>query len=173
MLGVVVQIGGIAGAGGLDAGSFVPHRCLFPQATEHISLAIYHMQRIDLSAKAVVVVGAAKMQLADGVDRVTGCSQAMSPAWHFTMVREGVVPISQLVHVAPGSEGCTRRNADRTVGVGARKPGAAGGQAVQVGRLHAGMAITPGDIAAVLVGEDEEKVCRLQLYQVHLRCLIG
>ena len=153
---VVGQVGRIAGAGRQDAGARVADRRILAQAAEQVALPVHHVQRLDL-ARETAVVAAAEVQLADRVAGQPVPGQVVAPARHAAVVRVGVVPVADLVHVASGGKRGSRRHAQRAVGVGGLEPGAGGGQPVQVGR-DAVAAVAAGAAQVVLVRQDEQQI---------------
>ena len=82
----------------------------------------------------------------------------MSPARYAAIVGYAVVPVADLVHEAPGCECSASGYADGAIGVGVGEAGAAGGELVEVWRLHKRVPGAAHGGGLVLVGEDEEQV---------------
>ena len=102
------------------------------------------------------VIGAAEMQLADGVDPGAAIFQTVSPTRDLAVVRKGVVPQTQFVHKTPGGQRSPGWNTDRAVGVGTGEPGAGRSHSIEIGRPYQRVTVTTRGIAVVLVGEDEK-----------------
>ena len=87
----------------------------------------------------------------------------MSPARYAAIVGYAVVPVADLVNVAPGCEDGAGGDADGAIGVGVGVAGAAGGELVEVWRLHKRVPGAAHGGGLVLVGEDEEQVGWFQM----------
>ena len=70
----------------------------------------------------------------------------------------GVVPIADLVDVAPRRQARPGRHADRAVGIGLIEARAAGGQIVKNRSPHDGVAVTVRDLLSVLVRKNEQQI---------------
>ena len=115
-------------------------------------------QRLDLFAEAVVVLGAAEVQLADRVDPVALLPQPVAPAGDGAVVGDAVVPAADVVDVAPGLQRGARRHTHGAVDIGVLEAGAAGRQPVEGRCLHQQVTLAAHGVAAVLVREDEQQV---------------
>ena len=72
------------------------------------------------------VLGVAVVELSDGYDGNIIVLKTVPPAWHLSHIGMRVVPVSNFVDVAPGSESGARRRANGTVRVGVLKASARG-----------------------------------------------
>ena len=121
--------------------------------------AVDDVHRHDLFGKAVVVaLAAAKVQLADRDHAMAGVAQRVVPARDRAVVAVGVVPVADLVHVAPDREARAGRHADRARGVRRREARAARRQRVEIGRGDERMAGGSEKFRVVLVGHQHEEV---------------
>ena len=109
----------------------------------------------------MVIAGLApKMQFANGRRSVAGLAQRVVPTRHAAVIGVGVVPKTDLMHVAPGGKGGAGRHANGAAGVGLAETGAAAGQAVEVRGLDERMAGTAQELGVVLVGHQHQHVER-------------
>ena len=150
---VVAGVVGFARAGlGTELHRADALRQLVADQAEQVADAVDDMHRQDLFIEAVAArIGVLIVQLADRHGMVAGRHRAMAPARRRALVGDRVVPAAVLVHMAAGGEAGAARHADRAVGIGARESGAAGREAVQVGRLDDRMAGVSGDLRIVFV----------------------
>ena len=130
------------------------------------------MQRHVLLAEAVVVVRAAEVQLADGIDAVAPGLEPVGPGGDAAVIGDGVVPESDVVHVAAGLEARARGDADWRVAVGVGETHAARRQPIEVGRADHRVSVTAEHTLAVLVRHDEQQISGLHDRSCSLACLI-
>ena len=140
------------------------------QQADQVTLLVHHVHGQDFFGEAVVFVGTAEMQFADGRHVVPAFAQQMVPALGRTVIRIGVVPKADLVNVFANGECSTCRHADGAGGVGLGKARSASGQRVEVRGLNNRVAITTQDLAAVLVGHDDKQVLRFHQRVSSVRC---
>ena len=114
----------------------------------------------DLTRKAVVVLGAPEVELAHRHHLVTRVEQPGAPSLDRAVVRRRAVPGADLVRIPAGREARPRRNADGRVRVGVRKPDAAPCQSVEIGRARDLVAVAAGDVAVVLIRENDHGIGR-------------
>ena len=136
----------------------LPDRQRVAQPAERVANAVDDMQRHDLLGEAVVVTGAAEVQLADRHRCVTGFLEPVPPRRHAAVIGDRIVPEADLVDMAAGRQRGARRHADRRIGVGVGEAHATRRQPVEVRRLDHRVAITAEHPPAVLVRQDEQKV---------------
>jgi hypothetical protein len=84
----------------------------------------------------------------------------MSPSTNAAFVRKCVVPVPNFMDISPGGQAGASGNANRTIRVGVVKTDAAGCKRVQVGGLNLLMTVTTGNITVVLIGQNEQEICR-------------
>ncbi len=142
----------------MDAFAFVAERWIVSDGAEGVAYAFYHVEGIYFSGESIVVFGAAEVEFSNGVYVVALFPEAVVPAWDASVVGEGVVPVANLVDVAPGGQGGASGYADGAVCVGMCKTCTPISQPVYTGSLHHGVAVTAGCVPVVLVREDEEHV---------------
>jgi hypothetical protein len=144
------------------------HRQVVADQAHQVAFALDHVHRHDgLGESAVVVVGA-EMELADRHRLVAGLAQAVVPARDRAVIWIGVVPEADLVDVFAGRERRARRDADRRGRPAGGKPRAAPGQQVEIRRPHKRMAVATHEVAAVLVGHQDDEVLRSHCFDAHL-----
>ena len=112
----------------------------------------------DFLVEAVGIADIPIVQLPDGRDPIAADLQAVSPGLFVTPVGAAVVPMPDLVHMAPRGHAGPGRHADGGIAVGAPEERAALREAVQVRRPYDGVPVAPEDPARVLVGEQEHQV---------------
>jgi hypothetical protein len=154
---IVVLVAGLpaTGVGGEAQGSLAPWWRI-AQHADGITDPIHDVQRHVLFAEAVVVLGAAEVQLADRIDAMTRRSQPVCPGGDAAVIGVGIIPKANVVHVAPGMETGARGYADRRIAVGIGKAQAAACQLIEIGRLDHGMAMAAEHAPAVFVRHDEQ-----------------
>ena len=127
----------------------------------HVADAVDDVHRDDLLREAVVVAGSApEVQLANRHDPVTRLAQPVMPARQRAVVAVGVVPVADLVVVASDGECRARRHADRAGGIGRREARPGGRQRIQVGRRDERVSGGAEELGVVLVGHEDEQICR-------------
>ena len=157
---VVAQIGGFTRPRVENAVAPFAQGRILPDAANQLADALGHIHPIDFFAEAVVVLGPTVVELADGIGPIALGLQPMSPGGMCARVREGVVPQTDVVDVAPGCQRPPTGHADGTVGVGIVKTRAPSRQPIQMGRLHSRVAITASSRGLMFVGAEKEQVCR-------------
>ena len=142
------------------AGAFAG-RHVVSDRPHHIADAVHHIQRNALLLKTFRRAGAFVMQLPDRFDPMPFPREASPPPFHRAVVREGVVPISDLMNVPARREAGARRNADRAVRVCVGKARSARRERVQIRRERGAVAVRAHRVPPVLVRENEEQIGRL------------
>ena len=128
------------------------------QQHRHAAFAVEDVHRHDLLVEAVVVLGGAKMQLADRGGLVAGIAHAVHPAGDPAVIDDRVVPIAGLMRIAPGRDRGARGTADRRRGIGIGEARAGQGKAIERRRLHLRMVIAAEHAAGMIVGQEEQQI---------------
>ena len=101
-----------------------------------------------------------EMQFANGRRSVAGLAQRVVPTRHAAVIGVGVVPKTDLMHIAAGGKGGAGRHANGAAGIGLAETGAPTGQTVQVRGLDERMAGTAQELGVVLVGHQHQDIER-------------
>ena len=162
---VVARVDGLTGprhAGHLPG--TLAHREIVANEAHQVALGLDDVHRDALHVEAVVVVGGAEVQLADGLHAMAALPEMVVPRRRGALIGVGVVPVADLVGVLAGREGGAGRDADRVAAVRVREPHATRGQRVDVGRVRERAAVAAEHLGAVLVGHDHEKIPGLHVW---------
>ena len=131
-LAVIAGVGGFARASQLGhLVAATPHRNVAAHQSLDVADTIDHVHGQDFFGPAMVIAGLApEMQFANGRGPVAGLAQRMVPTRNAAVVGVGVVPKTDLMHIAAGGKGGAGRHANGAAGVGLAEAGAPAGQAV-------------------------------------------
>src|SRR5262249_60839524 len=110
--------------------------------------------------ETVVVLGAAKVQLADRCDLLARVAQTMHPARDTAIVNDGIVPATVLMDVAASRDAGPSRAADRTRRIGIGKARTAPGNPLKYRRAHDRISVASKRIASVIVRLKEDQILR-------------
>src|SRR5262245_1622723 len=156
VVGVVARV---AGADLAKSHYVVPgSRNRVAHRSPHLSDTFGEMHGMVLAVEAGRIAAIAVVQLADGFDPDVRGLQALTPTRHAAVVAHRVVPVADVVDVAPGRETCTSRDADGTGRVSRREAGAACGESVDIWRSDDRMAGARQGARLVFVGNDEDEI---------------
>lgn len=81
-------------------------------------MSFRYIHGVMLLGETILILGAAVMEFADGVDAKALLLQAMTPGRYGAVVGKGVVRMANLVDIATSGQGCTTGDADRTIRIG-------------------------------------------------------
>ncbi len=164
---IVGRVHALAGTGefGHLVGTAALGHVLIAHEAKKIALAVDDMHADLLVGKAVVVLRAAEVQLADGDDLVAAVAQQVVPARRLPVVGDGVVPVAGLVNVLAGGKRRPGRHADGRGCVGVREQRAPSRQRVEIRRLNDLVAVAAGHAAVVLIGHDDQQVHRRHAFR--------
>src|SRR5829696_7406212 len=89
---------------------------------------------------------------------MAGVVQAMPERGRRASIGKGIVPVADLVDVAPGREARPARYTDRAVAIGVLEQGPARCEVIEIRRLDDRIPVRAEYALAVLVGHDEQDV---------------
>jgi len=99
---------------------------------ERVSDAANHMKGLVFLGEAVVIFLASEMEFSDEIDGFACVAQLVMPSPFRTVVGEGVVPVSDFVHVLAGCERGPRGYANGACRIGSAESRASGGEGIKV-----------------------------------------
>ncbi len=125
------------------------------------SPALKDMHGHDLLTKAVVVLGAAEVELADCSHSMALVTNTVHPARNAAAIRGRVIPVTRLMRVTTSRQRRTSRTAQRTGAIGVGKTRAVLSNPVERRRLNYRVSIAAERTAVMVVTQEEDQIGRL------------
>jgi hypothetical protein len=126
-----------------------------------VAETVNDVHRHDLFAEAVLIMGAAKMQLPDGYYPVLLIDEAMPPPGHMPMIGLSIGPAIDFMNVSAGLKRPACWNAKRTIGIGISEYDTVFGYSVHMGRFDYLIAGASQDPFRMFIGHYHQHVCIL------------